>query len=126
VNQGRVDLDLSRRLHILRTEKGVTFLTFTHPARHPAERCGGCPMPRKGEPMNTRNVAVIAGASLDIGAGLVTAYRKLGYAIVANSRTITPSDDPIWCWPLPATSQPWASARASSSWAWRRSAASTR
>ncbi|MCU1701814.1 hypothetical protein [Mycobacterium sp.] len=27
------------------------------------------------------------------GASLVSAYRKLGYAVVANSRTITESDD---------------------------------
>jgi NAD(P)-dependent dehydrogenase (short-subunit alcohol dehydrogenase family) len=40
-------------------------------------------------------VAVITGASQGIGAALVTAYRKLGYAVVANSRTITPSDDPM-------------------------------
>jgi NAD(P)-dependent dehydrogenase (short-subunit alcohol dehydrogenase family) len=39
-------------------------------------------------------VAVITGASQGIGAGLVEAYRKLGYAVVANSRNITPSDDP--------------------------------
>jgi NAD(P)-dependent dehydrogenase (short-subunit alcohol dehydrogenase family) len=38
---------------------------------------------------------VITGASQGIGAGLVTAYRKLGYAVVANSRSITPSDDPM-------------------------------
>jgi NAD(P)-dependent dehydrogenase (short-subunit alcohol dehydrogenase family) len=44
--------------------------------------------------MNHRKVAVITGASQGIGAGLVTAYRKLGYAVVANSRTITPADDP--------------------------------
>lgn len=44
--------------------------------------------------MNHRKVAVITGASQGIGAGLVAAYRKLGYAVVANSRTITVSDDP--------------------------------
>lgn len=44
--------------------------------------------------MNHQKVAVITGASQGIGAGLVTAYRKLGYAVVANSRTITPSGDP--------------------------------
>ena len=43
---------------------------------------------------NTQKVAVITGASQGIGAGLVTAYRKLGYAVVANSRSIAPSDDP--------------------------------
>ncbi|MFI5736244.1 SDR family NAD(P)-dependent oxidoreductase [Kribbella sp. NPDC051587] len=45
--------------------------------------------------MNTQKVAVITGASQGIGAGLVTAYRKLGYAVVANSRSIAPSDDPF-------------------------------
>jgi NAD(P)-dependent dehydrogenase (short-subunit alcohol dehydrogenase family) len=40
-----------------------------------------------------QKVAVITGASQGIGAGLVAAYRKLGYAVVATSRTIAPSDD---------------------------------
>ena len=44
--------------------------------------------------MTSQKVAVITGASQGIGAGLVTAYRKLGYAVVANSRTIERSDDP--------------------------------
>lgn len=39
-------------------------------------------------------VAVITGASQGIGAALVEAYRKLGYAVVANSRSIAASDDP--------------------------------
>src|SRR5690348_5791419 len=45
--------------------------------------------------MNSQNqkVAVITGASQGIGAGLVEAYRKLGYAVVATSRTIAPSGD---------------------------------
>jgi NAD(P)-dependent dehydrogenase (short-subunit alcohol dehydrogenase family) len=43
--------------------------------------------------MNAQPVVVITGASQGIGAGLVTGYRRLGYAVVANSRTITPSDD---------------------------------
>jgi NAD(P)-dependent dehydrogenase (short-subunit alcohol dehydrogenase family) len=41
----------------------------------------------------TQKVAVITGASQGIGAGLVDAYRKLGYAVVATSRTIAPSTD---------------------------------
>ncbi|MGW1541881.1 SDR family NAD(P)-dependent oxidoreductase [Streptomyces sp. NPDC002309] len=41
-----------------------------------------------------QKVAVITGASQGIGAGLVTAYRKLGYAVVATSRGIAPSQDP--------------------------------
>ena len=40
-------------------------------------------------------VAVITGASQGIGAGLVQGYRKLGYAVVANSRNIGGSDDPL-------------------------------
>lgn len=38
-----------------------------------------------------QKVAVITGASQGIGASLVDAYRKLGYAVVATSRTIAPS-----------------------------------
>ena len=34
-------------------------------------------------------VALITGASQGIGEGLVSGYRKLGYAVVANSRSIT-------------------------------------
>ncbi|MEV1173842.1 SDR family oxidoreductase [Nonomuraea sp. NPDC049784] len=45
--------------------------------------------------MTTPKVAVITGASQGIGAALVTAYRKLGYAVVATSRSIGPSDDPM-------------------------------
>ncbi|MFG1805129.1 SDR family NAD(P)-dependent oxidoreductase [Streptomyces sp. NPDC049040] len=40
-----------------------------------------------------QKVAVVTGASQGIGAGLVAAYRKLGYAVVATSRGIDPSDD---------------------------------
>ena len=39
-------------------------------------------------------VAVVTGASQGIGAGLVAGYRALGWAVVANSRDIKPSDDP--------------------------------
>jgi NAD(P)-dependent dehydrogenase (short-subunit alcohol dehydrogenase family) len=42
---------------------------------------------------NVQKVAVITGASQGIGAGLVEAYRKLGYAVVATSRTIAPSGE---------------------------------
>ena len=45
--------------------------------------------------MTAQPVAVITGASQGIGAGLVAGYRRLGYAVVANSRTISPSDDPM-------------------------------
>jgi NAD(P)-dependent dehydrogenase (short-subunit alcohol dehydrogenase family) len=43
----------------------------------------------------TAPVVVITGASQGIGAALVTGYRALGYAVVATSRTIAPSDDPM-------------------------------
>jgi NAD(P)-dependent dehydrogenase (short-subunit alcohol dehydrogenase family) len=41
-----------------------------------------------------QKVAVITGASQGIGAALVQAYRKHGWAVVANSRSISSSDDP--------------------------------
>ena len=40
-----------------------------------------------------RKVAVITGASRGIGGELVTAFRKLDYAVVANARSIGPADD---------------------------------
>ncbi|WIV55900.1 SDR family NAD(P)-dependent oxidoreductase [Amycolatopsis nalaikhensis] len=43
--------------------------------------------------MSTQKVAVVTGASQGIGAALVEAYRKLGYQVVANSRSITPAGD---------------------------------
>ncbi len=45
-------------------------------------------------PMSKMKVAVVTGASQGIGAALVAAYRKLGHAVVATSRTIAPSHDP--------------------------------
>jgi NAD(P)-dependent dehydrogenase (short-subunit alcohol dehydrogenase family) len=44
---------------------------------------------------NSQRVTIITGASQGIGESLVSAYRKLGYAVVANSRTITEIDDPM-------------------------------
>ncbi|CDP88454.1 MULTISPECIES: SDR family NAD(P)-dependent oxidoreductase [Mycolicibacterium] len=43
----------------------------------------------------TPRVAVITGASQGIGEALVAGYRKLGYAVVANSRNIGESSDPM-------------------------------
>lgn len=43
----------------------------------------------------TQRVALITGASQGIGEGLVAGYRKLGYAVAANSRSISVSDDPM-------------------------------
>lgn len=40
-----------------------------------------------------KKVAVVTGASQGIGAGLVTAFRHAGYAVVATSRSIGPSDE---------------------------------
>jgi NAD(P)-dependent dehydrogenase (short-subunit alcohol dehydrogenase family) len=42
----------------------------------------------------SQKVAIITGASQGFGAALVDAYRGLNYAVVANSRSITPSADP--------------------------------
>jgi len=45
--------------------------------------------------MNTTNkVAIVTGASQGIGAGLVQAFRDRGYRVIANSRSIKPSNDP--------------------------------
>jgi NAD(P)-dependent dehydrogenase (short-subunit alcohol dehydrogenase family) len=44
---------------------------------------------------NSQRVAIITGASQGIGESLVAAYRKLDYAVVANSRTIADSADPM-------------------------------
>jgi NAD(P)-dependent dehydrogenase (short-subunit alcohol dehydrogenase family) len=43
---------------------------------------------------NARKVVVITGASQGIGAGLVQAFRDRDYRVVANSRSIKPSNDP--------------------------------
>jgi NAD(P)-dependent dehydrogenase (short-subunit alcohol dehydrogenase family) len=43
---------------------------------------------------NGQHVAIITGASHGIGAGLVDGYRAQGWAVVANSLSIKPSDDP--------------------------------
>ena len=53
-------------------------------------------MPTTPDPPDSsdRKVAVVTGASRGIGLGLVDAYRGLGYAVVATSRTIAPSPDP--------------------------------
>ena len=45
--------------------------------------------------LETPKVAVITGGSQGIGEGLVDAYRRLGYAVVANSRAIAPSEDAL-------------------------------
>ncbi|MFC9616981.1 SDR family NAD(P)-dependent oxidoreductase [Streptomyces sp. NPDC057717] len=41
-----------------------------------------------------QKVAIITGASGGIGSALVTAYRSLGYAVVATSRSMPQSEDP--------------------------------
>ena len=38
-------------------------------------------------------VAIITGASQGIGAGIATAFRRAGYAVVGTSRSIRSSDD---------------------------------
>ena len=43
--------------------------------------------------MIEQRVAIITGGSQGTGAGLVAGYRRQGWAVVANSRTIKPSGD---------------------------------
>jgi NAD(P)-dependent dehydrogenase (short-subunit alcohol dehydrogenase family) len=42
---------------------------------------------------NPHAVVIVTGASRGIGAGLVAGYRKLGFGVVATSRSIAPSKD---------------------------------
>jgi NAD(P)-dependent dehydrogenase (short-subunit alcohol dehydrogenase family) len=42
---------------------------------------------------DAHRVAIVTGASRGIGAGLVAGYRKLGFRVVATSRSIAPSND---------------------------------
>ena len=43
--------------------------------------------------MDDRRVAIVTGGSHGIGAGLVAAYRRQGWMVVANARTTHPSED---------------------------------
>lgn len=43
---------------------------------------------------NSKKVVVVTGASQGLGAGIVEGFRKLGYQIVATSRSIKSSTDP--------------------------------
>jgi len=43
--------------------------------------------------VKAQRVAIVTGASQGIGAGLVAGYRRLGFGVVATSRSITPSND---------------------------------
>ena len=43
---------------------------------------------------NRQKVAIVTGGSQGIGAGIVAGYREQGWAVVANARTMKPSDDP--------------------------------
>ena len=53
------------------------------------------PLSLRVKQMNSSNkVAIVTGASQGIGAGLVQAFRDRGYRVVANSRSIKPSNDP--------------------------------
>jgi hypothetical protein len=42
---------------------------------------------------DAHRVVVVTGASQGIGAGLVAGYRRLGFGVVATSRSIAPSKD---------------------------------
>jgi NAD(P)-dependent dehydrogenase (short-subunit alcohol dehydrogenase family) len=43
---------------------------------------------------DARSVVIVTGASRGIGADLVVAYRRRGWAVVANARAVEPSRDP--------------------------------
>jgi 3-oxoacyl-ACP reductase-like protein len=42
---------------------------------------------------NNEKVVLVTGASQGIGAGLMRAYRELGYAVIATARSIGPPED---------------------------------
>lgn len=42
---------------------------------------------------HSKKVVVVTGASQGLGAGIVEGFRKLGYQVVATSRSIQPSSD---------------------------------
>ncbi len=44
---------------------------------------------------NAHRVVIVTGASQGIGAGLVAGYRRLGFGVVATSRSIAPSRDEL-------------------------------
>ena len=43
---------------------------------------------------NDQRVAIITGGSQGIGAGVVAAYRRQGWSVVANARAMKPAEDP--------------------------------
>jgi NAD(P)-dependent dehydrogenase (short-subunit alcohol dehydrogenase family) len=45
-------------------------------------------------PLHPQKVAIVTGASQGIGAGVVEAFDRAGYAVVTTSRSIEPTDDP--------------------------------
>jgi NAD(P)-dependent dehydrogenase (short-subunit alcohol dehydrogenase family) len=53
------------------------------------------PDERRGKAMSDKRqkVVIVSGGSRGIGAGLVTAYRRLGWSVVVNARTVEPSRD---------------------------------
>jgi NAD(P)-dependent dehydrogenase (short-subunit alcohol dehydrogenase family) len=64
---------------------------LTHLKRMSARFYGPCEMDVKGslQMAKTTKTAIVTGASQGIGAGLVEAFLKRGYSVVANSRNIT-------------------------------------
>ena len=50
--------------------------------------------PRNAMNQTSHKVAIITGGSQGIGAGLVTAYRRQGWSVVATARTMKPTEDP--------------------------------
>jgi NAD(P)-dependent dehydrogenase (short-subunit alcohol dehydrogenase family) len=67
-------------------------------ARKPARAHDECVVPvllrKRAIEMTSHKVTIVTGASQGIGAALVPAYRKLGYSVIAVSRSIGASNDP--------------------------------
>ena len=58
----------------------------------PSDATESSAIPRAGESSASRKVVVVTGASQGIGAGVADSFRRAGYAVVATSRAISPSD----------------------------------
>ena len=65
-------------------------LSTSHFRRASSWPCGRTTPPAS----ESKKVAIITGASQGIGAGLVEAYGRAGYAVVGTSRSISSSDEP--------------------------------
>src|SRR5439155_20731082 len=92
------DRDLGRRSRL--AEQGRLHQRRRPPARRRHLRDLPRPMSQAADPTQPPvppaaggRVTIVTGASRGIGAGLVAAFRRLGYSVVATSLSMSSSDD---------------------------------